>query len=292
MEPGFKIDFLGIGPAKAGTTWIGHMLEKHPEICMAEPKEVHYFNDRLSFNRLFDTTHYSLGMNWYKKHFKHCHSEKIKGEVTPMYIIDPIVPERIFKHNPDVKLIVCLRSPFERIVSHYHSIKDYHKEESRTISQAIREEPEYIEASMYYKNLLQFLPYFNIERFFFSDMEEIKSNPHGMIRKMYAFLGVDENFIPPGIKGKSNPARSTRSSEFGRWSWNIHRKMIEMGLSPFVRFLKKMGVGKWLNQINSKPLEIVTLSVEDKEYIKSKLEKDIIQLGHLLQKDFTPWLRI
>jgi hypothetical protein len=291
MDSDFKVDFLGIGPAKAGTTWLGHMLEAHPGICMSEPKEVHFFNDSLSFNKSYDTVHYPLGIAWYQKHFNHCTTGMLKGEITPRYIIDPVVPQRIFEHNPDLKLIVCLRSPYDRIISHYHSAKDYHKSEFRSISQAIREEPEYIEACLYYKNITRFLPFFSLDRFFFLDMAEVKSNPQDLLSSLYRFLGVDENFVPPGISGKSNPARTTRSVGFRKWSGMVHRKMIILGLSPVVRFLKKMGVGKMLNRINSGPVEIVKLSVEDKEYIKARIKEDVIQLGLLLKRDFSHWLR-
>jgi hypothetical protein len=291
MAEGFKVDFLGIGPAKAGTTWLGHMLEAHPQICMSEPKEVHFFNDSLSFNKSYDTVHFPLGISWYQKHFKHCTPGKLRGEVTPRYIIDPVVPQRIYEHNPDLKLIVCLRSPFERIISHYHSAKDYHHSESRSISQAIREEPEYIEACLYYKNISRFLPYFSLDRFFFMDMEMVKSDPGKLLKDMYQFLGVDEYFIPPGLTEKSNPARTTRSVKFRKWSGGVHRKMVAMGLSPFIQTLKKMGIGKMINRLNSAPLEIVTLTDDDKHYIRNGIEEDVKQLGLLLEKDFTSWLK-
>jgi hypothetical protein len=289
MTSGFKVDFLGIGPPKAGTTWLGHMLEAHPQICMSEPKEVHYFNDSLSFNNSYDTVHYPLGLAWYQTHFKHCAAGKIKGEVTPRYILDPVVPERIFNHNPELKLIVCLRSPYERIVSHYHSAKDYHKSEPRPLSQAIHEEPEYIEASLYFKNISRFLPYFSLDRFFFMDMDLVKSNPQKLLSDLYRFLGVDDQFTPPGMTGKSNPARTTRSVRFRKWSGGVHRKLVAMGFSPFIQMLKKMGVGKFINRINSGPVHIVKLSAEDRYFIRGQIEEDVKQLQKLLNKDFTSW---
>ena len=40
-------DFVGIGAQKAGTTWLGHNLQLHPEIWMPKIKELHYFNERI-----------------------------------------------------------------------------------------------------------------------------------------------------------------------------------------------------------------------------------------------------
>ena len=41
-------DFIGIGAQKAGTTWLSHNLQLHPEIWMPKNKELHYFNYRIN----------------------------------------------------------------------------------------------------------------------------------------------------------------------------------------------------------------------------------------------------
>ena len=41
-------DFIGIGAQKAGTTWLSHNLQRHPEIWMPGIKELHYFNERIN----------------------------------------------------------------------------------------------------------------------------------------------------------------------------------------------------------------------------------------------------
>ena len=40
-----KVNFLVIGAQKAGTTALDHYLRQHPDIGMADVKEVHYFDD-------------------------------------------------------------------------------------------------------------------------------------------------------------------------------------------------------------------------------------------------------
>ncbi|HEX2742138.1 MAG TPA: sulfotransferase, partial [Rubrobacter sp.] len=40
-------DFIGIGAQKAGTTWLSHNLQHHPQIWMPPLKEIHYFDERL-----------------------------------------------------------------------------------------------------------------------------------------------------------------------------------------------------------------------------------------------------
>jgi hypothetical protein len=287
----FKIDFVGIGPPKSGTTWLGHVLQDHPQICMSEPKEVNYFNDSLSFNRSYLKTHYHLGPEWYAKHFRHCGDDKLIGEITPRYILDPVVPQRLKDHNPDVKIIVTLRSPFERIISHYHSAKDFHKSEKRSISVAIREEPEYIGACMYYENLLPFLTCFGLNQIFFLDLEDVKQTPDKVLNELYTFLGVDPDFRPSSMTNKSNPARATKWVALRKLTGKIHRTLIIAGFSRLIIVLKKTGIGKLINRLNSQPIQITSLSDDDKNFIRSKLCDDIAKFSQLRGKDYADWLK-
>lgn len=290
MNEKFKVDFIGIGPSKAGTTWVGHMLDAHPQIAMGEPKEVHYFNDSMSANGTYDRSHFPLGIDWYAQHFKHAKPGQLIGEVTPRYFFDPVVPQRIFEHNPAVKLIVCLRNPFERIVSQYHSIRDFHRAERRSLSQALREDPEYIEASLNFKQVSRYLHFFKLEQFYFAEMDTIKDNPEKVVSGMYAFLGADPDFVPATLRNRSNPARATRSKAFRKLTTKVHRAMVSAGFSPLVRSLKSMGIGKVINQMNSRPIEKTRLTEDDRQYIRNMVSADIEQFSRLVGKDYSHWL--
>ena len=37
-------DFIGIGAMRSGTSWLRRNLNRHPQIWMAEPKELHFFD--------------------------------------------------------------------------------------------------------------------------------------------------------------------------------------------------------------------------------------------------------
>jgi len=290
LDQPVKIDFVGIGPPKSGTTWLGHILAAHPQICMSEPKEVNFFNDSLSFNRSYNHRNFHRGLSWYTKHFRHCKEGQVKGEVTPRYILDPVVPQRLYEHNPDVKIIVTLRNPFDRIISHYHSAKDFHHSEKRSFSVAIREEPEYIYACLYYKNLQPFLSYFDLKQIFFVDLDEVKTDAENVLRGLYAFLGVDPDFKPSFSEKKSNPARATHSVWLRKLTGSVHRTMVALGFSSVILFLKRLGLGRMINRVNSRPIEeVAKISDEDRAYIRSKIKEDVSKLEALLSRQFG-WL--
>ena len=110
-------NFIIIGSPKSGTTSLFNYLIQHPDIVGITRKEPHFFN-----------ISYSKNLNWYKMYFptkSQLISNKITGEATPSYFIDPFVPKRIFSVLPDIKLILLLRNPIDRSFSHYkHSFKD------------------------------------------------------------------------------------------------------------------------------------------------------------------------
>jgi hypothetical protein len=102
-------DFLILGAQKSGTTALYAYLRWHPEITGPAWKEVSYF-DR----------HYRRGERWYRGHFPIRAGNRVVGEASPGYVFHPLAPERVRATVPDARLIVLLRDPVDRALSHYH----------------------------------------------------------------------------------------------------------------------------------------------------------------------------
>ncbi len=290
MESTFKLDFVGLGAAKAGTTWLGHMIGAHPDLCMSEPKEVHFFNDRLAYRSKLLKPNYSKGVQWYRKYFNHCSPGSIKGEITPRYLNDPVVPERIKALNPDVKILICIRNPVERIYSQYHFAKSYSQLEDRPILQTIQEEPEYLDMSRYYHNISMYLKYFPRNQFFFVWFEDIQNKPDQLLSELYAFLGVDPSFRPKGSKEKSNPARQSRFRGLQNFIRRVQYLMVSLGMSGLIKSLKKAGMKDFVMWINTKPIRKEPMPIEAKLFIIDQLKEDILQLEKLMGRDLQHWL--
>lgn len=104
-------DFLGIGTQKGGTTTLQKLLEGHPGAYIPPIKEIHYFS-----------LYSEHKIEWYKSHFREASIGQKAGEITPFYLFHEKASERIKKAIPNVKLIVLLRNPIERTISHvYHA---------------------------------------------------------------------------------------------------------------------------------------------------------------------------
>jgi tetratricopeptide (TPR) repeat protein len=112
-----KPDFLIIGTPKGGTTALYNYLSQHPQIVPALHKEISFFD-----------TKFNLGLDWYGAHFPNfsqynTYNKLLTGEATPNYMYSQIVCQRIYDCLPKVKLIVVLRNPIDRGISHYYMAK-------------------------------------------------------------------------------------------------------------------------------------------------------------------------
>ena len=129
----FQIGFIICGTQKGGTTALDRYLRMHPEICMADKKEVHFFdNDKFFIDQKPDYLKYHLNFSPRDHH-------KIIGEATPIYMYWKNSIKRMHNYNPDMKLIAVLRNPMDRAFSHWNMERDK-KREHRSFWKAIKDE--------------------------------------------------------------------------------------------------------------------------------------------------------
>lgn len=135
---GWEPDFIIIGVQKGGTSSLYTYLTHHPQIAEARQKEVHFFD--LNFEK---------GINWYRSQFPSIGdgTQKLNCEASPYYIFHPCVSQRVYDLFPQVKLILLLRNPVDRAISHY-----YHEVrlgfETLSLEDAIAAEPSRLEGEI------------------------------------------------------------------------------------------------------------------------------------------------
>ena len=107
-------EILVIGTMKGGTTAIWTYLRKHPNVMAGVTKEIHYF-----------TMHSNESVDWYKNQFPVREPGVFSLDASPTYFDmadDHILPQKIKAIVPNAALILCVRDPIERAISHYHHI--------------------------------------------------------------------------------------------------------------------------------------------------------------------------
>jgi hypothetical protein len=127
-------NYLIIGAQKAGTSSLFNYLSMHPQVKNSYKKEVHYFDKN-----------YDKPINWYKQYFPFkfgVNDKTMIGEATPNYLYHPFVAGRIKKTIPDVKMIVLLRNPVERVISQYFQAVRKNNEKRPLMQSLLEEEQE------------------------------------------------------------------------------------------------------------------------------------------------------
>jgi Sulfotransferase domain len=205
-------DFVVIGAQKSGTTALYTLLSQHPALLPAALKEVHYFD--LNFER---------GVEWYRSHFptrvrlerraERLGVRAITGEASPYYLFHPDVPRRMHALLPNARLIVLLRDPVRRAISHHnHEVQDGF--ETLSFSEAIEAEPRrlapfseksaidrqaaafshlhhsYLARGRYAEQLERWFAVYPRERFLIIESGEFFDDPACAVSQVVAFLGL------------------------------------------------------------------------------------------------------
>jgi hypothetical protein len=281
------VDFIGIGAQKSGTSWIAECLAEHPEVCMARDqyggllKEVHFFD-----------WNYDRGFRYYEQHFDQCRSNEVNGEFTPMYLYDEAVAERIYQYNPNVRLLVCLRNPVDRAWSQYQAGKAGWS--GRTFWEVAERQPEIIERGYYARQLKCYLRFFPQDQIHVCFYDDLKEEPQRFMQQIYAFLGVDDGYIPAQLAERSN---ATQKIEFRypliercrqtvrTMSYRtpaVHAALRTLRLGKFERMLSK-----W----NTRPADRIGEGVpaEIREELVSHYRDDIAELEQLVGRELPQW---
>ena len=178
-------DFIMIGAMKSGTTTLHRHMSRHPRVFVSRPKEPQFFSRDHKYAR---------GMSWYRSLFAEAGEEQVCGEASTCYSRWPHygdVPGRIASHLPDVKLIYLMRHPVERAYSHYRHEMRIHRQRVVSFERALREYPEIFDASLYARQIEQYLRHFPLERMLLLTFDDLKENPQATMDRIHRFLGIE-----------------------------------------------------------------------------------------------------
>ena len=129
-----KIDFFIIGAQKCGTTSLHDYMNQHPFCTGAWGKETLFFTKKyqgaVTLKKL-------VGYFSFTKLIRN-RGKCLFFESTPDNVYEEVAPGRIYKYNPDAKLIFLVREPVSRAISEYNMACKYAIVENL----CVREDPE------------------------------------------------------------------------------------------------------------------------------------------------------
>jgi hypothetical protein len=243
-ETGALPDFVIIGEKKCGTTFLYHLLGKHPLVEPAASKELHFFD-----------VHFDEGIEWYRRCFpppkRRGARQTVTGEATP-YMSNRHAPGRMAQVVPEARLIALLRNPVERAYSDYQMVarkgreNETFEEAMRAVAKAHPPDGEggdragsrdgrhrYLFRSVYVDHLLRWMEFFDREQLLVLKSEDFFENPRETLEVVLEFLGLPE-WEPEASElegGKRNAGRYEKEMD------PVLRKRLEEYFEPHNRRL-------------------------------------------------------
>nr|WP_129733137.1 sulfotransferase domain-containing protein [Parabacteroides goldsteinii] len=217
-----KLNFVIIGAEKCGTTALFDCLKKHPYCIAPNRKETRMFS--LRYEKHFNVFHSISYFNPKEIFFRS--RKHFLFEATPENIYLEEVAERIYRYNPDMKLILLVREPVSRAISEYFFIRNLMAEniaiwedpegkykdklldsDHYPLSWFVGEElkimketgsfsfstvlfPDFVRRGLYCEQLKWYYQYFKPEQILILENKDLKYRPIETLKQVESFLNI------------------------------------------------------------------------------------------------------
>jgi hypothetical protein len=180
-------NLLGIGAAKAGTTWLASVLAAHPDIFMPPQKEL----NALHYNDL------EARLDEYAAYFRGGETARVRCDFSVRYLASQNAFGAAARHTPDARIVVVLRNPVDQVQSHYWHLRrqNFHQAEPVNPVPDLFEALErfsllLFEPALYGKHLARWLGAFPRERVLVLTYEEATGAQAATLDRICDFVEV------------------------------------------------------------------------------------------------------
>jgi uncharacterized membrane protein YkvA (DUF1232 family) len=267
---------IGLGPIRSGTTWVHELLFGHSQVATTVMKEVNFFN-----------LNFTSGLDWYDAQFRPAtRTTRLRADISPFYMMDPTVCDRIARSVPNPILLINLRSPYERVLSWYQK---YRQEDHPIgwIASDAKVHAEALEIGLTATMLEHYFERFGRDRVILIDYGDLKRDPVGLAEWLQRRLGLEVE-TPPSVTRQVNASVRYRSAVLRRLAHFIGPRVRK--LSPNLFYAMKFGP---LHDIIFAKKRIAGPSADQKiaalGSLRAAFEADIDRLETLLGRDLAAW---
>lgn len=272
-----RINLVIVGFQKCATTSIKNYLAEHPSILSHQQKEMTYFADEEERNegiiKAFKRYYPNFNSEANYKYILAKHATLIRHEESV---------KKLYQHNPDAKIIVCLRNPVARAFSSY--LMELANGEDmlafeKVIEDAFKTEKEtkpnwhynvFIRLGQYADYIEILLNYFDKQNIHFCNIEEFKLDSHQGMHSMLKWLGLS-NSLQANFEKKHNEIKGIKYKWLSSITKNLltERSLVKNIGNYIIPASKRHLVGEFLRKLNKRSIKPPVLSDEASTILKN-----------------------
>lgn len=186
--------FVIAGAQKCGTSTLVATLRRHPQVHMAKPKELHFFDRKRD-----------EGLEWYAEQFTPKGKQIAWGEASPTYVYEDVARQAMCDGLPDAQFVVILRDPAKRAYSHFWHSQRLDFETVETFEEALDLEPErmasperrdrmrfsYLDRGHYIEQIEDLVARHDRDKVHVMLLDDLGNDRVPTLEKLMNFIGVD-----------------------------------------------------------------------------------------------------
>ncbi len=288
-------DFFVIGAYRSGTTSLYRSLGQHPDIFVPIVKEPNFYavdgnpdaSIELRARSVVDRSAYDA---LYRDALDHQRT----GDLSPEYLRNPVVAERLHRDHSTAPLVAILRNPIERAWSDYLMHRRDGTERAASFADALKEQdarrvgadrmaPHYIDSGMYAAQIRRYRQCFPTDQLLIRLYDDLVEDRGRLLRDVFGHIGVDDSFTVVGddpVNASGVPTNRIAASALrvkATISPHLGRGVVERIRPTWDRYLRRSLV---------KP----QLADGDREQLIEIYRDDVIALAELIDRDLSGWL--
>lgn len=296
------IDFFLVGAARCGTTSLYNYLNNSESIFLPRVKEPNFFSNVDSpKTEDFKTPKPGVSyhakiindVNVYNELYLKAKPNQLKGDTSPSYIWDQEVAKKLFKHNPQAKILISLRHPVDRAYSHY--IMNYYtgSDKHDSFQEALKAPKKpiwgscnaYLEMGLYYNQVKAYYDVFPKEQIKILVYEDWIKSIDSKIKNVFEFLDVtitEDIFNTPIESNKITPVKKKALLNI------LRQNKIKGAIKSIINQKQIDKIKSYL--FNDESKEIEKINPELRQELSLQFKEDILKLSALTGIDFnTKW---
>ncbi|MBT92851.1 MAG: hypothetical protein CMA61_03485 [Euryarchaeota archaeon] len=270
-----------LGSPKAGTTWLADALSQHPDICVSDPKEPNIVaTHKGTFSRDASPP------NW--EAYADCFVEKgVRIDCSVHALACPIAPQRVRENWPGAKLIISLREPVSRTISHWNMAISTEEDKENNLDWSDFEvawsDSRLQCDTLYGSAISRWLEFFDLDSILIIEAKRMREEPAIVLKKICEHIGVDDYSFRLDLVRNTNTASDRRPlTLFGRLFRSLANLLPDFVKRPVVKRLQKKGVNIYkMPVLSGKALEKRKITDEQRSILAETVNEDLLLLEEL-----------